>query len=85
MKRLSILLTCPHVSHSPKLSHTLQYLEPETEAAADTSPQQLAQMPADWPQHGAIELHDLHMRCVGLQLMWGKCGVSAGGCRKVRV
>ena len=43
-------------------SSVLQYLEPETEAAADTAPEVLSKMPKDWPAQGAIEVSNLIMR-----------------------
>ncbi|KAG1673861.1 hypothetical protein FOA52_012886 [Chlamydomonas sp. UWO 241] len=40
----------------------VEFMEPEPEAAADTSPDVLKLMPKDWPTHGAIEVEGLVMR-----------------------
>ena len=40
----------------------MQYLEPESEAAAETSPEVLSKMPKDWPSQGGMEVSNLIMR-----------------------
>jgi len=40
----------------------MQYLHPDTEAAAETSPEVLSEMPKDWPAHGGLQVSDLVMR-----------------------